>query len=107
MSAQAVLFDAPGPRARARHRILTVLGALLVLAVAFVVVRKMNDAGQLDSALWTPFLTDPAVWSEYLLLGLWATVKAAVFSIALAGRSASCSAPAGSRTTQPCAGPAG
>ncbi|MBL8930219.1 MAG: amino acid ABC transporter permease [Kineosporiaceae bacterium] len=85
MSAQAVLFDAPGPRARARHRILTVLGALLVLAVAFVVVRKMNDAGQLDSALWTPFLTDPAVWSEYLLLGLWATVKAAVFSIALAG----------------------
>ena len=28
MSAQAVLFDAPGPKARRRHAILTVLGLL-------------------------------------------------------------------------------
>ena len=33
MSAQAVLFDAPGPKARRRHAILTVLGLLAAALV--------------------------------------------------------------------------
>ena len=33
MSAQAVLFDAPGPKARRRHAILTVLGLLLAAGI--------------------------------------------------------------------------
>ena len=34
MSAQSVLFDAPGPKARARHNVLTAVGALLIVGVS-------------------------------------------------------------------------
>lgn len=85
MSTQSVLFDAPGPKARRRHAILTVVGIALLAAMLWVVLRKMYDAGQLDPALWKPFVVDRAVWRDYLLQGLWATIKAAVISIVLAG----------------------
>ncbi|GHE14482.1 amino acid ABC transporter permease [Klenkia taihuensis] len=53
-----VLFDLPGPKARARIRIGTAVGVLLVLAlVAFVLVR-LNGNGQLDPARWA-ILFDP------------------------------------------------
>lgn len=80
-----VLFDAPGPRARRRHAILSVFGVLLVIAIAFLVVRKLKDAGQLEAEQWKPFLTDRSVWRDYLLKGLWGTFKAAFISILLAG----------------------
>ncbi|PRY63747.1 amino acid ABC transporter membrane protein 2 (PAAT family) [Knoellia remsis] len=85
MSTQSVLFDAPGPRARRRHAILTVVGVALLGILLWVVLRKMQSAGQLNPALWEPFLTDRSVWRDYLLKGLWATIKAALISIVLAG----------------------
>ena len=67
MSAQAVLFDAPGPRARRRNLVLTVVGVLLALAILWAVVAKMSSAGQLEPAMWTPFLDgrglDSPTWS--------------------------------------------
>ncbi|MGA8979117.1 MAG: amino acid ABC transporter permease [Pedococcus sp.] len=85
MSAESVLFDAPGPKARRRHTILTVIGAVLVLGLLYVVVRKMGSANQLQGALWKPFIADPEVWTQYLLKGLWETIKAAILSVVLAG----------------------
>jgi glutamate transport system permease protein len=81
----SVLFDAPGPRARRRHALLAVLGLVLFVAIVALVVRKMQSAGQLDPALWKPFVTDRSVWRDYLVKGLWATLKAAGLSIVLAG----------------------
>jgi len=81
----SVLFDAPGPRARRRHAVMSVAGLLAVVAIVVVVVLKMQDAGQLDPALWKPFLTDRAVWRDYLLPGILGTLKAAVISVVLAG----------------------
>ena len=85
MSTQNVLFDAPGPQARRRHTILAGVGVLLVLASAWLVLRKMADANQLQGAMWKPFVTDRAVWRDYLIPGLWGTLKAAGISIVLAG----------------------
>ncbi|MBM6403620.1 amino acid ABC transporter permease [Phycicoccus sp. CSK15P-2] len=85
MSAENVLFDAPGPRARLRHNVLTGVGVLLFLVVLWVVYRRMDQATQLESYLWTPYVTDPAVWTAYILPGLWETLKAAVISMVLAG----------------------
>lgn len=85
MSAETVLFDAPGPKARLRHRILTGVGAILVLLALWVVYRKMDSANQLQGFMWEPFVTDEAVWTAYLLPGLWETVKAAAASVVLAG----------------------
>jgi glutamate transport system permease protein len=85
MSTQNVLFDAPGPKARLRHNILTGVGVLLALGLAFVVLRQMNQAGQLDASLWSPFITDSGLWKDYLLPGLWGTLKAAFLSVIFAG----------------------
>lgn len=85
MSAESVLFDAPGPRARLRHRLLTGVGVALVLAGAWVVYGKLKSANQLEGYLWEPFVTDPSVWLDYLLPGLWETLKAAAASVVLAG----------------------
>ncbi len=85
MSAEAVLFDAPGPRARRRHAILAALGVVGSLGVLWLVLRKMNEANQLEAYMWSPFVTDPEVWTQYLLPGLWETVKAAALSVILAG----------------------
>ena len=85
MSAQTVLFDAPGPRARRRHTVLAVVGVVVALAVLYFVVRKMQSANQLQGFMWEPFVTDRAVWRDYLLKGLYGTLKAAAISIVLAG----------------------
>ena len=85
MSSQTVLFDAPGPRARRRHALLTGVGVVIAAGVLWLVLRKMGDAGQLDPALWTPFVTDSAVWTSYLIPGLVETIKAAALSVVLAG----------------------
>jgi glutamate transport system permease protein len=85
MSAQSVLFDAPGPRARRRHAIMAVVGGVVALVVLYVVLRKMQSANQLQGFMWKPFVTDRSVWRDYLLPGLWGTIKAALISIVLAG----------------------
>ena len=85
MSTQSVLFDAPGPRARRRHLLLTLVGVLLGALGLWVVIGKMADANQLEPYMWEVFVTDPAVWTAYLLPGLWGTLKAAAISIVLAG----------------------
>jgi glutamate transport system permease protein len=83
MSATA-LFDAPGPKARRRHALLAGLGVLLTLALLWLALGKMADASQLEKDLWSPFLT-AEVWQEYLLPGIWGTLKAAAISMVLAG----------------------
>jgi glutamate transport system permease protein len=82
----SVLYDAPGPRARRRSLIGTVIASVLFLALAVVVLRRLNERGQLSMELWGPFI-DPGnenfalVW-ELLARGLQATLTAAVLAIA-------------------------
>jgi glutamate transport system permease protein len=84
MSVQAVLFDAPGPKARARHRVLAVAGALLIVLLVLLVVRALAnpDNNQLTAEKWSPFL-DPVTWTSYLLPGLLNTLKAAGLAVVL------------------------
>jgi glutamate transport system permease protein len=81
----SVLFDAPGPRARRRHAVLAAVGVVVALGLLALVVLKMKEANQLQASLWKPFVTDRAVWRDYLLPGLAGTFKAAAISIVLAG----------------------
>ena len=55
------------------------------MGAVWVVIRKMGSANQLEGYMWSPFVTDPEVWTEYLLPGLWATIRAAVLSVVFAG----------------------
>jgi glutamate transport system permease protein len=86
MSVPAVLFDAPGPRARARHRILGAVGVVVIVALLVLVVRALAapDNNQFTAQKWAPFL-DPGTWTSYLLPGLLATLEAAGAAVVLSG----------------------
>ena len=81
--AGSVLFDAPGPRARARNRVFNVITALVVALVIWFVYSKLEAKGQLTAAKWEPFLT-ANLWKTYILPGVQGTLTAAAVSIALA-----------------------
>lgn len=83
MSGASVLFDSPGPRARFRNRIITVVTVVLVALVAWVVYARLDAKGQLTAAKWEPFLT-PNLWKTYVLPGVQGTLTAAAVSIVLA-----------------------
>jgi glutamate transport system permease protein len=80
----SLLFDAPGPRARARHRLLTVVGVLIGLGGLALVLWKMGQAGQLDADMWRRFVLSGDVWTQYLIPGIVRTLEAAAVSIVLA-----------------------
>ena len=81
--AASVLFDAPGPRARARNRVFNVVTALVIALVIWVVYSRLNSKGQLTAAKWEPFLTSN-LWTTYVLPGVQGTLTAAAVSIVLA-----------------------
>ncbi|ELP65216.1 amino acid ABC transporter permease [Streptomyces turgidiscabies] len=79
----SVLYDAPGPRAKQRNVILTVVFFALLALFMWWIWRTMDDKGQLKWALWEPFTTSQA-WTTYLLPGLANTMKAAALSMVIA-----------------------
>ena len=77
-----VLADALGPRGRRRVRIATWVAGAVIAFVLFVAIRRLSAKGQLAWDKWEP-LTQWAV-VKFLLLGLWATVRAAAVGMAIA-----------------------
>ncbi|GIE93521.1 amino acid ABC transporter permease [Paractinoplanes rishiriensis] len=82
MSTEAVIYDHPGPRAKARYRILTVVFGVLLLALLYWVYAKFDEKGQWAAALWKPF-TESSTWTDYILPGLWHTIQAAAVAMVL------------------------
>ncbi|MGX7725485.1 amino acid ABC transporter permease [Rhodococcus sp. 5G237] len=78
-----VLYDAPGPRAKALYRILSVVVVALLVLVGWIVYRALDANGQLTAAKWEPFI-ESSSWTTYLLPGIRGTIIAAVASIVLA-----------------------
>lgn len=77
--AASVLFDSPGPRTIARHRIYAFVSSLAVLAVVAVIVWQLWRKDQFAGDLWEPFVTPRIV--NTLLEGLSKTLQAAAFAI--------------------------
>lgn len=83
MSAQTVLFDAPGPKTRKIIFVVNIVGFLLIAGVIAFAIVKLNDAQQWRAELWKP-LIDKSAWTNFLLPGLRGTLVAAALSIVLA-----------------------
>lgn len=83
MSTASVLFDAPGPRARIRNRVISVITIIIAAAAMWAVVARLADKGQLTAQKWQPFLT-ANLWKTYVLPGITGTLTAAAISIVLA-----------------------
>ncbi|HSV67445.1 MAG TPA: amino acid ABC transporter permease [Mycobacteriales bacterium] len=79
----SVLYDVPGPRARARNRVLSVVGLLLVAGLAWLVYSRFDAHGQWDGAKWKPFV-QASTWTTFILPGLRSALTAAGIAIVLA-----------------------
>ncbi|WP_328743065.1 amino acid ABC transporter permease [Streptomyces caniferus] len=81
------LYDVPGPRTKARHRLYGLVSTVLILALIGWVLYLLFATGQFTAAKWTPF-TYKGI-QKLLLRGLGNTLKAfalaAVLSLALGG----------------------
>lgn len=74
-----VLFDVAGPRAARRHRLIGIATIVFLIALAVLVVWKLEREGQLAADKWEPFVT-PSIL-EVLARGLLETLKAAALAI--------------------------
>lgn len=79
----SVLYDAPGPRAKRRNVILSVVFVAVLALALWWIYKTMDDKGQLEWSLWKPF-TQSEAWTTYLLPGLADTLKAAALSMVIA-----------------------
>ncbi|WP_190817386.1 amino acid ABC transporter permease [Saccharopolyspora pogona] len=78
----SVLFDTPGPRARVRNRLISVVSAVVVLALLGYVVLRFYATGQFDASKWEWLLYEQI---QLELLGaLWNTVRAFLMGAVLA-----------------------
>ncbi|MEV4643040.1 amino acid ABC transporter permease [Actinoplanes sp. NPDC049548] len=78
----AVLYDHPGPRAKMRSLVLTVVFGLAVVGLLWWIYRKFDEKGQWAAPLWRPFL-ESSTWTDYILPGLWSTISAAAVAMLL------------------------
>ncbi|WP_327416775.1 amino acid ABC transporter permease [Streptomyces sp. NBC_01233] len=80
----SVLYDVPGPKAKARNWIYS--GIFIVLFGLFMwwALSLMAENGQLEADKWTPFVTDSRVWTTYLIPGLMETLKAGALAMLIA-----------------------
>ena len=84
MSVRAtVLYDAPGPKGRRNNRIYSIVASIVILAIMAWAAWTLNNNGQFEGKLWTPFLQSQT-WTTYLLPGLRGTLFSAFASIVLA-----------------------
>ena len=90
MTGSSVLFDAPGPVARRRSLIASVIGALAIagglLWMFFTLNAPRGDLpGYFDPSRWDIF-ADPTVWRYIFVAGVWGTLRAALTAAAPTGR---------------------
>jgi len=79
-----VLFDVPGPKARARIRIGTVIGAVLVLALIAVVLLRLAGNDQLDPQRWAILFDTRTGVPQTLGSALLSTLEAAAVGMLIA-----------------------
>lgn len=79
----SILFDAPGPRTVARHRLYSIIAYVALAALVAAAIWRMWDTGQFAYEQWEPLLT-PAYIEALLVDGLLKTLQMAFLSIVFA-----------------------
>lgn len=79
-----VLYDVPGPGAKRRNVIYTIVFLLALGLVIWWVIQSLTDKNQLEWAKWRPFFTDSRAWATYIWPGLENTLIAAALAMVIA-----------------------
>ena len=80
MTNLAVLYDAPGPKTRVRHRIYAVASAVAVLGIGAWIVWRLYDNNQFEYDKWEVFIT-PRYVEVILVDGLLKTLQMAGLAV--------------------------
>ncbi len=78
-----LLYDHPGPKTQARHRLYTLVALVALAVLGALLVWRLWDRGQLEYERWEPLFT-PKFITALLVDGLLETVKMAIFAVAFA-----------------------
>lgn len=76
------LYDAPGPRARRRILIGSIISTLVLAVLVVAVLQRLEETGQFREIFWEPFTR--ASVQRILLRGLVATLRASAVALVLA-----------------------
>lgn len=85
--AAGVMFDAPGPKTVARHRVYTAVAVVVLVALVAWAVKRLYDAGQFEYELWEPFVTPNIMraigeaWLDTITMAVLAVLGALVFGL--------------------------
>ncbi|MBA3368318.1 MAG: amino acid ABC transporter permease [Geodermatophilaceae bacterium] len=87
MTTEAVLYDEPGPKARRRIRIWTIVAGAAIVALLVVAVRRLAERDQFSMEKWGPLISPAnedfaSVW-RVIGEGLGNTIRAAVLAMLL------------------------
>jgi glutamate transport system permease protein len=80
-----LLYDAPGPRARRRNRVIGIVGSIVLLGAFAFVVYRFAETGQFSATKWSIFeyaMVQRTIWNGYLHT-LQAAALASVLALAL------------------------
>jgi len=79
----SILYDHPGPKARRRNVILSVVFGVALVGLIYYIYRRFDATGQWAAEKWQPY-TESSTWVNFILPGLWATLTAAATAMVLA-----------------------
>ncbi|WP_144118891.1 amino acid ABC transporter permease [Catellatospora sichuanensis] len=87
-----LLYDHPGPRARVRNRVLSLVFAVLLLAGLYGIYRSFDSTDQWTWQKWQPFFQTVTLpggqevnfWTDYAVPGLLGTLRAAATAMLFA-----------------------
>jgi glutamate transport system permease protein len=79
-----VLVEELGPLGKRRVRIATIVSALVLAVLIGLLLLRLAREGQFEARLWSQFVDFESEWPQFLLTGLWGTVRAAVGAIVVA-----------------------
>ena len=86
MTSSTVLYDAPGPRARARSRLISVIGVVALVALFGWVVWRLAQPQVAVNGNVTPGMFDPSRWDVLAYAEVWRFIgQGALNTLAAAG----------------------
>lgn len=80
----SVLVEELGPRGLRRVRLATIASAVALAAFVGWLIWRLAAEGQFEGRLWAQFIDFESEWPQFLLSGLWGTVRAAIGAMVIA-----------------------